>query len=300
MIVDVTAYTTGFCDRLRLVTFCMAVALCRKDTVLYLKESTNEYCPYRFMDLCEIEGFELRPWNESCPEAELSMRKPLYPNLSHVQSRKPRDIELSDESFLNLWRECYQRLRPRQFIHPKIDSLGLGPDYLGLHIRFTDKIQKIGSLEADLSVIFKQAVPAVEKTALRLLEARSKRYGLRKVFIASDDEPAKTAWIKKLQSKGWRIVSHRAAYEGDKLRQTSGEDFIVDLFSLARCRVIVGTTRSGVVRSAAWIGGAKCVYAVDSVPSVVVTKKIMSLYKKIKRCFYELRRKNVAIPAIKR
>lgn len=261
MVVDLTGFVSGFCDRLRQITFCLAVATVRHDRLLVIRETPDQFCPFRFVDLCTVEGCEVRPWEPSAGAGEWRMDGGVFPGLPSVRRYKPTDTYLSDEAFLELWLNSYQRLRPSLRVQAILDRLVVGPDCLGLHLRFTDKVRETAGAQ---TVIAPEQRPAVEAMAYRLLRDQRRRTGLRKVFLAADNAASKEAWARKLREAGCTVVMHAAAFDPSRLRQTSGDDFAVDLFALARCRTIIGTTRSGVVRAATWISGRQtCVCAAD-------------------------------------
>ncbi len=261
MVVDLTGFASGFCDRLRQITFCIAVATLRNDRLLSIRETPDPCCPFRFVDLCTVEGCEIRPWEPSAGPGEWQMDGGVFPGLPSVRRHKPPDVSLPDELFLQHWLESYQRLRPHPRLHTILEHLSVGPDCLGLHLRFTDKVRE----EAEArTVITPGQQQAVEAVAYRLLMDQRRRTGLRKVFLVADNAASKDAWARTLREAGCMVVMHAAAFDASRLRQTSGDDFAVDLFALARCRAIIGTTRSGVVRSATWMSGRRtCVFAAD-------------------------------------
>lgn len=284
MIVDLTDYRRGFCDRLRQVTFYATVASLRKDSALYFNEILSEYCPYSFLDLCRMDGFGLKVWTEGCRNLEETVCDFAVPNLEFIRMHKPKDISLSDKNFLELWLNTYQLLKPVKTIEDKVNGLGIGADCLGLHLRFTDKTRKVSRLQVPKTWISEKDRPAVEKAVARILRDQLKQSaGLRKVFLASDDGDAKSVWIQKLTAEGVTVVSHAASFDKKRLRQTQGEDFAVDLFSLARCGTVIGTTTSSVVKTAVWMrGGRAFVFAADLVPAVVIAKRASQYYQRFK------------------
>jgi len=69
--------------------------------------------------------------------------------------------------------------------------------------------------------------------------------------------PVTRSRVKKTTQAGFKVISHAAQFDRTSFRQTSGEDFIIDLFALSQCRSIVGSGESNVLRAAAYIGGQR-------------------------------------------
>jgi hypothetical protein len=132
--------------------------------------------------------------------------------------------------------------------------------------------------------VFPEQVHKLESAALNVLQKRLKRLNLRAVYLAADNEESKQQWQKRLSDLGYRVISHSAKFDSSQFRQTNGEDFAIDLFSLARCKTIVGTTYSGVVRSAAWMNGHRdFTFAAQQMLSVRIWTHLIVRWFRLKR-----------------
>lgn len=263
MIIDLTKWRTGFCDRLVQISFCVTVARLRGERNLYIKSNKNDQCPYDFLDICLINGFSTSVWKEFVAEtAEWQMDYDtvtpnwnLYavsPDIEAVRIHKPSDIKISDDQFLTQWKYSYTLINPIGRISEVVCRLGIDCATVGLHIRRTDKIWEGKSRFHGSSVDSHEVECRTQTQILPFLTGEN-----RSVFIASDDEDSKKWWMDFLESKGIRVISHRAVFDKTRLRQTSADDFIVDLFGLSKCAHIVGSGESNVLRAASYIGGGK-------------------------------------------
>jgi hypothetical protein len=255
MIIDLTGFDAevGFCDRLRQVSFCATIADLREDGTLFFSEVPSKWFQSRIADILEIQGFEIKTWDESLGAAEYSLNSlNSSPCLKNVKQLKPPYMEMSDESFLALWLSMYKRFSPRKDIGKKIECIGADRECIGLHIRFTDKLRENPSPWE----IHPSELEQIEKRTTYAIQSALKKSRLKRVYLATDCSKARLAWRNKLESWGVTVLLNPyAVYDENKFRQTSGEDFLIDLFSLARCKQIVGSIDSGVPWTAAKIGG---------------------------------------------
>jgi hypothetical protein len=249
----------GLSDLLRKIIFCTAVSGLRNDRILYIRQEPTFGCPYSFIDLCDIKGFVLRPWNESLGSAELTMAaNDLSFDSRGVKLYKPRDLTIGDEEFLELWIQSYQLLCPKSHIKSRIDSLQVDENCIGFHVRRTDKVNK----NPDSWEIHENKKSLLERKSRYAISWVLREHKTRKIFLACDNEQSKLYWTRYLVQKKCTVIANNSFFDSNKFRQTSGEDFIIDLFALARCGVIIQTIPSGVVDTAARINGKnKIVYA---------------------------------------
>ena len=285
MVVDLTHHVSGFCDRLRQITFCITIADLKKDYKLYFKEPNTIQCPFSFLDVCDVEGFETDFWSPEIGPAGLSMVPWVRVDLATVKQYKPVDLQVTNSEFLERWLKAYKKVQPKAEVREKIDALNVGSDCLGVHLRFTDKV--VAKPWAPDEMLQPRDVKPIEKALMKSIEREAKKLSLAKIFVASDNQTAKKRWGKTLARKGYQVIVHDAHFDPEQLRQTSGPDFAVDLFTLARCRVIVGTTPSYVVRTAAWVNGTnKFLFATDRSWSWKTNVWIQKTSAKIKKRFY--------------
>ena len=77
------------------------------------------------------------------------------------------------------------------------------------------------------------------------------------IFIASDDIKLKLKIINLLKKNGYKPYCHHSKFNSKNLRQTSGKDFIVDLFCIAKSNLVVSTVGAGVIQSAYYLSKEK-------------------------------------------
>ncbi len=261
MIADISIIRNGFCDRLKLLTFYIVVAALRHEPVLYIKEEKSYAGPFLFLEFCRIEGLRAEPWNDQATGEALKIdygfEPGIKPSLGFVERNKPKDLSgVSGAAFLELWVSSYRRIVPIPELARKIAAIGTGDDCLGLHIRMTDKIFPKVTDSVTPYAIASAQVPRVN----RVIERGVRRFMAdnhgRAIYLACDDGDWNASWQRRLREMGYRVLSNDARYASDQFRQTSGEDFVTDLFSLAKCGGIIGTVDSGVPICAAYINGS--------------------------------------------
>jgi hypothetical protein len=255
MIIDLTGFddNVGFCDRLWQVSFCANLAYLREDKILLFNEKPANESQSQIADILEIQGFEIKKWGESQGIAEYRLNSfNSAPTIENVKKLKPPDQIMNDESFLSSWISTYKLFSPSQDIKQKIEHIGANKECIGLHIRFTDKVRENPSRYE----IHPKELNKVEKRTAYAIRKTLKKNNIRKVYLASDCSKAIQEWREKLESWGVTVLlNNYAVYNEKEFRQTSSEDFLIDLFSLARCRQIVCSVNSGVPITAARIGG---------------------------------------------
>jgi len=137
-------------------------------------------------------------------------------------------------------------------IHHAIENIGANRKCVGLHIRVTDKINENPSRWE----IHPREMEQVEKRTVYAIKTSLRKNHLNRVYLATDCFKARMAWKNKLESLGVTVLLNPyVVYDDKQFRQTSTEDFLIDLFSLSRCRQIVGSIDSGVPWTASKIGG---------------------------------------------
>ncbi len=253
VVIDLTEVTSGFCDRLRVVTLGIALAQWRKTHLLHIIERPTQTCPYAFDEVCRVEGFEVTLGKiDKAPDISTTAHDLFPSDLNDVRRQKPPEVTLSDVEFRELWLDSYRLLRPAPSLIPSLDALALEPDCVGLHLRYTDRIAWLGSAYW-LGQWPPWQMPWVERNALRLVQ----QFRPRQIYLASDEPLPKARWTQRLQSLGYQVVSHPASFSSQSLRQTNAHDFGVDLFALARCQAAVGLHRSGLINVADWSNGKR-------------------------------------------
>lgn len=230
------------------------------DSTLVLKETTNNACPFLVLEHCRVDGFEMLKWNQSQGDAELRLNSSILPCLKNAKLLKPDNFAISDEDFLEAWLNAYQLLRATPFVTATVNQFAIDDSCLGVHLRLTDKVK---AKRSPRGISCAQLPALCEITQRQVLHSISE-HQFKRIYLAADDGIAKQEWIERFQNLGVEVIAHEAIFDKQQLRQTSGSDFLVDLFALARCSRVIGTTWSGVVLTSVWMrGGRQLTFASD-------------------------------------
>lgn len=250
MVIDVAMIHRGFCDRLKYFAYCATVAELRGLKKIFLKDRLIDECPYTFIEMLQSQRLELEAWYEAVDDdGERLPRVCCIPSLLNAYRYKPDDLKVSTFRFYRVWKAQFEALVPVPDTLSRLDALGVDRDFLGLHIRRTDKIKAQASYSHDLDA---SEVDAMEDRTMAVVRRRATS---RNVFLAADNLASRDYWVERLQHEGYKVSYNPMEFDSGKLRNTSGEDFLADLFGLARCGQVIATVRSGVPLVAAMLQG---------------------------------------------
>ena len=102
-------------------------------------------------------------------------------------------------------------------------------------------------------MIFDFQIKHMIKNLLRFVKLKTK---INKFFITSDNKHYKEEIFNKLKNKV-KIYSNNSKYKTQNFRQTSGEDFIIELFCLSKSKIIISTLGGAVPTTASLISKYK-------------------------------------------
>lgn len=252
MLVDLTKIISGFSEKLRVVTFFVAVVLLKKKkkNLGIIDKKTTE-CPYFFRDYLKIKGF-------SSYKSKLNQNDNLikintynsFPNLKNCILHN--QFNLNNDRLLKKWKSCYKLLTPNSVIQKKIKLLKLPKSYLSIHLRSTDRLVNLKYFLKKIDhkdIILNAQLNFFQKNIVRIINKYS---NIKNIFISSDDLILKKKLINILIKNNFNVYYNRIPYK-KRFRQTSGKDFITDLFCLAKSRLIISTTGGGVTYTAGLI-----------------------------------------------
>ena len=148
---------------------------------------------------------------------------------------------------LDEWKKSYKKLLPGYKIESKIKKNKLPKNIIGIHIRTTDRMIKLKEI---MNIQFKDTMFEIqlqyfEKNIHKILK---KITNSKNVFVASDSKQIKNEIVNKLRKENFKVYFNNARFR-KKFRQTSGEDFLIDFFSLIQCQTILSTVGAGVTQS---------------------------------------------------
>jgi len=267
MICDLTSFTTGFCDRLRQITFCAALGHYRGDRTVAVRTELTADCPYDFVSLIRLRGFELTEANGTEPGPVRMTWRDSFPLLENVKKHRPADLAVTDAEFLAQWIRSYQCVEIHPRLQARLDAVTERGPKLGLHVRRTDMMGKPDRLD-------ERQVKEIDRLIERGLRRMRRTPEYQAVFLAADDGENKRQWASRLAEMGYDCVFNPAQFDRTKMRQTSGEDFVLDLFGLARCDAIVAGGPSGVYYAACWINGRTALLSYDQFRRFYALRKL--------------------------
>lgn len=257
MLIDLQKIDTGFCDRLRQVTFCIALAKLKKIRKLSIYEIKNKECPFRFIDYCEIKNFKILELKKK-PVSNLNIQMTPYNsslNMTNCMLHNPYK-ELDNKLLLFEWEKSYKDIIFSKEIQKKANNIiGKKKYFIGIHLRLTDKIasyiDKIRySFEKDIITVSEYKY--LKKNLIKYLK---KFFISKNIFIASDDRSAKKEVSRILLRSKYNFFSNNNKFS-NKFRQTSGKDFLIDLLVLSKSIGIL-TTGGNVAYTASLISPKK-------------------------------------------
>jgi len=257
LVIDLTGFhrVAGVCDLLRAVTFGAAVAQARGVSALSINQVPRVGCEDILVDLFALRDFTLKRWKPDDGPTEFIMDSyTSFPGIKTVSGQLSSLAlqGIDPAEFLGKWKAIFPRLQPAPDIAAAVDALGVDDTCVGIHVRATDKAaRKPSAVEVHAGKL-----PRVILQTERAASAQLSSLHLEKAYVASDHKEALGFLEQRLAERGIRVLSNRGTlFDETRMRQTSGRDFVVDLFALSRCKVLVGTINSGVPVTASLIAG---------------------------------------------
>lgn len=250
MLLDLSHVKSGFSDKLRAITFFVAFAKQAKLKFFFnIYEKKNFQCPFKFVDYCKIDNFKFKKIESiydsikdnniiiNSYNSELNIAN----CIKHNYSDKVKNSEL-----LKQWKLSYKSIIPNVVLHKKIKKLNLPRTLVGIHIRSTDRLINFKKIIYNVQLkdtFFNFQLKSFEKNLSNLIK---KNTNIKNIYVASDQKELKNKIIKNLFKDGFKIYYNKSFFKKKKFRKTSGEDFLIDLFSLSVCNIIITTVGGGV------------------------------------------------------
>jgi len=132
---------------------------------------------------------------------------------------------------------------------------------IGLHVRRTDHIHdkkhyaKTNNWGKNNFIWSKKQAAQKDSTLLKLITKEIKLNKQTQFFLATDDQKTEQKFVNSFPNN---IVVYPKHYDSSKLRQTTMQEALTDLYLLSMCKKVVGTTGSSFSLYAAKLGGIKC------------------------------------------
>ena len=262
MIVDTTLMRSGFCDRLRQITFGILISKFKKEKMFYINEKKTEECPFLFTDHCKIKKIKLKK-KKTYKKDKVVIRMSSYDSeisINTIKKYLPKfNKKLNYNRVLKKWKNSYKEIYPNKNIKKKINNLKLPSKYIGVHIRATDKLvplfTKLFEIPSKTTIINSQLNLFIKSLDTQIYSNSNTK----NIYLSCDDKNIKKITLSSLKKKGFKVFFNQSKFSGNKLRQTSGEDFLIDLFCLSRSKIIISSTGGGVPLTASLISNKKIV-----------------------------------------
>jgi hypothetical protein len=256
MFVNLTKINSGFSEKLRVITYFIAlVVLLKKKKILNILDRKTIECPYYFNNHFKIKNFKCFYSNPKKKDNLIEMNTyNSFPNLNNCILHN--QYKLNNDKLVKKWKASYKFLMPRKSIENKIKKFRLPKNYVSIHIRTTDRVIKFKNIVSKLyhkDLIFNSQLNYFEKNIINFIYKYSK---IKNIFISSDQKIIKNKIINKLLKNKFKVYYNKASYS-KKFRSTSGDDFVLDLFCMAQSKLIFTTTGGGVPYTAELISGQK-------------------------------------------
>jgi hypothetical protein len=256
MFVNLSKISSGFSEKLRVVTYFIAlILLLKKKKILNILDKKTIECPYYFNSHFNIKDF--KSYNGNLKQKDNLIEMSTYnsfPNLKNCDFHNM--FNLNNNKLIRQWKLSYKLLIPKENVKNKIKKFKLPKNYLSIHIRTTDRVIKFKSIFRKLNhkdMILKSQLNFFEHNIINFIEKYSKT---KNIFISSDQETLKNKIIDKLLKNKFKVYYNKISYS-NKFRSTSGDDFVLDLFCMAKSKLIFTTTGGGVPFTAKLISGQK-------------------------------------------
>ena len=80
---------------------------------------------------------------------------------------------------------------------------------------------------------------------------------MKNIFISSDDIRIRNRVITLLKKNNYNVYFNNCKYNSKNLRQTTGKNFVTDLFCISKSKLVISTIGAGVVQSAYYLSNQK-------------------------------------------
>lgn len=233
--------TTGFGDRLRGIALMAFLAGIYRANQICYKEERSDAFPWKLANIVSFDGLEFIS----------EQRARQLPKLLEVNHNCSKGTTIKRFGYKHM-----KRLRPSSIvIRKKLESLALGPNYIGIHVRTTDSAHP--PMEGKASGNGKPS-----RSILDSIDLARQKYGYSHAYLACDSLVAREAWVSLLAKHTDLKLSWNssAKYDSSILRQTGADDMLIDFFALSKCAYLIRSVPSEFSRFAGLVGGLKMQY----------------------------------------
>ena len=286
MYIDLSKLTDGFSSKFRVISFFLAIIIIKKlKKKLYIYEKKTKDAPYLFTDFCLIKNFKIIKLKKK-PNTKIKFTP--YNYLEELKKLKKMYF-IDNKKNLNfnyLSKKLYKNFYPNRKIEKKIKKINLPSNFIGLHIRSTDRALNIKNFISKIQfqeMIFDFQIKHMINNVFNFLD---KKFEKASIFICSDSKFYRQKFLEKFRDKK-NILMNNTSFRPQNFRQTSGEDFLTELFCLSKSKLIISTLGGAVPESASLISKKKIkIYKWTDTINIFIFFKFLILFifylKKIK------------------
>lgn len=286
MYIDLSKLTDGFSSKFRVISFFLAIIIIKKlEKKLYIYEKKTKDAPYLFTDFCLIKNFKIIKLKKK-PNTKIKFTP--YNYLEEL--KKLKKIYFIDNkknlNFNYLSKKLYKNFYPNRKIEKKIKKINLPSNFIGIHIRTTDRALNIKNFVSKIQfqeMIFDFQIKHMINNVFNFLDKKFEKVN---IFICSDSKFYRQKFLEKYKDNP-NILKNNTSFRPQNFRQTSGEDFLTELFCLSKSKLIISTLGGAVPESASLISKKKIkIYKWTDTINIFIFFKFLILFifylKKIK------------------
>ena len=259
MFIDLSKIKSGFSDKLRAITFYIALSKFKKINEFQVYEKKNYQCPFKFTDFCKIKKINIKKKNRNkfnkknfifnSYNSEINLKNCTRANLY-------ADV-VDNKRLLKYWLLSFKKIYPNKYLTKKIKKINLPKKYLSIHIRSTDRVIKLKNFLKEIQLrdmIFDTHINAFPEQITKFINKYS---DCKNIYISSDQEFLKSEIIRKLKEQNYKVFYNNCNFQNLNYRKTNGEDFLIDLFCMSKSKIILSTVGGGVPYTAKLISGER-------------------------------------------
>ena len=259
MLIDLSRIKSGFSDKLRAITFFIALSKFKKINYFQIYEKKNYQCPFKFVDFCKVKKIKIYKIKKNI----IDKNKIIFTsynseiNQKNCHSANKYSSSVNNKELLIEWKNSYKKIYPNNFLQKKIDKINLPKNFISVHIRSTDRVLNVKNMIRDIQLkdmILDFQLRKFSEVVVNFLRKYSK---CKNIYISSDQEKLKYEVIKQLQKENYNTFFNKCEFKNTNYRKTNGKDFLIDLFCLSKSKIVFSTVGGGVSYTAHLLSGGK-------------------------------------------
>ena len=260
MHIDLSKIKSGFSDRLRAITFHVALnKLKKKKTFFSIYEKKNYQCPFRFVDYCKIKKITIKSKKKNSNTKKNIIFTSYNSEINFkncVRANKYSDT-INNSELYDQWTKSYKDIYPNNNLQNKINHIKLPKKFISVHVRSTDRVVKFKNIFSQIQLKDMIIDFHLKKFPDTIIDFIVKYSNCKNIYVSSDQEYLKNKIIHQLKSENFNVYYNKNIYKNLNYRRTSGDDFLVDLFCMSKSNFIFSTIGGGVPFTAHLLSGKK-------------------------------------------